>query len=83
VTKNPRERHKARRRADHAANGESIREYLDVEIGRMALGEPIRTVLAIARELGCSRSLVWYVERDLLLKIGRALREDRATEESN
>lgn len=71
---NPRLRQTARQRPDHAANGETLRQYLDVEIGRIALGEPVRTCSEIATELGYSRAWVWYAERELLEKVGRGLR---------
>lgn len=59
---------------EHFRNKETLREYLDVAIGRALLGEPTRTMREAARQLGCSRSLVFYVERSALAKLGAFVR---------
>lgn len=58
------------------ANGNTLREYLDIEIGRTVLGDPIRTLDEVAAALGnVSRAGVFYAERRILLRVGRAVRE--------
>ncbi|MDX2165717.1 MAG: hypothetical protein SF182_01580 [Deltaproteobacteria bacterium] len=71
--------HEGEERAAHIqppeSYNETLRDYLDVEIGRAVLGDPQRTLIEVAAASGLSRSGVFFVERRYLLKLGRAVRE--------
>lgn len=71
-----------RKRRRIVANRENLRGYLDVEIGRIALGEPLMGVSELAAELGVSTQLVRMKERDLFRKYGRWLRLQEEREQA-
>lgn len=62
-------------------HGETERQYLDVAIGAVALGDGIRThaeiaaIITDAEGQRISRSAVWYTERRICRKLGAFLRE--------
>ena len=63
-------------KARPVANGETLRDYLDVEIGRAVMGDPVRTLCEVAAALGnISRAGVFYAERRILRKVGQLVRE--------
>lgn len=66
---------RVRARKQIFANGETLREYLDVEIGRAVLGDPSRTLIEVSEALGnITRAGVFYAERRILRKVGVLVR---------
>lgn len=63
-----------RRRSGKINCVETERDYLDVEIGRAIMGEPVRTLEQTAAAIGISKQGAFYAERRLLRKIGRFAR---------